>query len=43
MYEATEKTITLRGRSKIVVKEGNEDVEKPLHLMRLSIPILLLT
>ena len=28
MYEATEKTITLRGRSKIVVKEGDEDVEK---------------
>ena len=28
MDEATEKTNTLRGRSKIVVKEGNEDVEK---------------
>lgn len=28
MYELTEKTITLRGRSKIVVKEGDEDVEK---------------
>lgn len=28
MFELTERTITLRGRSKIVVKEGNEDVEK---------------
>lgn len=27
MYELTEKTITLRGRSKIIVKKENEDLE----------------
>lgn len=27
MYELTEKTITLRGRSKLIVKKENEDLE----------------